>query len=304
MANTIALAQKYINDPANFNQVYKAAAKSADLEANEIKFLDGNVVKLPKYSFSVSAMGTYDRATGAPVADLTETWSTYQLSQDKGNSLFLDVMDDEETLSEGLIKRANEYVRQIAVPTVDAYRFGVLGTVPTPAATPTVLGSKIVTSAASTTATILTNVDAAFQYLEEKEVSVEGLILYVTPAVRNLMNNATGITKYFSVQQMHDGDVSTKVEFYNGAKIVVVASSRLGTKVEFILVQPKCVGSTVKFNESRLIDLTATDDKRFGFAWKYRMYYDLFLAAGPAIIEGTTPNFTLVNPGVYVKKES
>ena len=303
MANSIALAQKYINDPTNFNQVYKAGAKTADLEANEIKFLDAQTVKMPKYAFSVSAMGTYDRATGAPSADLVETWNTYTLSQDKGNTIQLDVMDDEETLNEGLVRRANEFTRQVIIPSIDTYRFGVLAKVPTPALTPTVVGAHIVTTTASVVGTAISNVDLAFQYLEEKEVSMEGLILYVTPAFRHLMQRSTDITKQFSVQAV-DGEVNTVVEYYNGAKIVTVPSARLGANIEFILVQPKSVGSTVKFNESRLVDLTATTDNKFGFAWKYRVYYDLFIAEGGAIQEGTTPNFVLVNPGIYVKKSS
>lgn len=303
MANNIALAQKYLNDPTNFNQVYKNEAKTVDLEGNQLKFLDANTVKLPRYNFSASVMGTYSRDSGAPVVDLVETWDTYTLSQDKGNSIKLDVMDDEETLGEGIIKRANEFTRRVIVPGIDAYRFGKLATVPTPATDPTVVGAKIVGTTASTATDAISNVDTAFEFLEKNEVPMEGLVLYVTPAFRLLMQRSDDITKKFSVQ---DGgnNVDTRVEFYNGAKIVTVPPARLGTNIEFILVQPKAVASAVKFNESKLIDLTETTQGFFGQGWKYRVYYDLFLSQGSAIIEGTGATKTLVQPGVYVKKSA
>lgn len=303
MANNIALAQKYLNDPRNFNQVYKNASKTIDLEANQLQFLDANTVKLPIYNFSSSVMGTYSRDTGAPLIDLIEKWSTYTLSQDKGNSIKLDVMDDEETLGEGLIKRANEFTRRVIVPGIDTYRFGVLASVPTPTTDPTVVGSKIVGTTASTASDAISNVDAGFEYLEKNEVPMEGLVLYVTPAFRLLMQRSADITKKFDVQLV-DGDVNTRIETYNGAKIVTVPNTRLGTNIEFILVQPMSVGSAVKFNESRFIDLTNTTQGFFGQGWKYRVYYDLFISEGQAIIEGSGSTKTLVNPGIYVKKSA
>lgn len=296
MANSIALAQKYISDRNNFNQVYKAKALTADLEANQLKVLDGNAVKLPFYAFSSTTLGNYNRATGAPAVDLVETWKTYTLSQDKGGSLYLDDMDDEETLSEGIIRRANEYVRQVVVPAVDTYRFSVLTRTPTT----TVVGAHIVTEDATPTseANILELIDAGFEYMAENEVSKEGLILYVSPKVRTYIQRSSDLSKYVAVQKMI-GDVSTLVEKYNDAKIVEVPSTRLGAKVEFILVQPKSVASCVKFDESRLINATETTSNLFGFFWKHRLYYDLFIADGPAITEGAS---LLVNPGIYVHK--
>lgn len=301
MANTISLAVKYINDVKNFNQVYKNEAKTTDLETNELKVLDGNAVKMPNYGFSTAVMGTYSRDTGAPSANLVETWKTYTLSQDKGNSLVLDVMDDEETLGEGLIKRANEFTRRVIVPGIDAYRFGVLASVPTPAATPTVVGAKIVNGTLSTSSTAIENLDNAFKYLEDNEVPMEGLILYCTPSFRLAMQRSTEIAKRFEVQTKQT-DVNTTIELYNGAKIVTVPSSRLGAVVEFILVQPRSVASCVKFNESRLVDLTETSTSNFGQAWKYRVYYDLFISEGSTIIEGADATKVLINPGIYVKK--
>lgn len=297
MANSIALAQKYIGDQTNFNQVYKEKALTADLEANQLRVLDGNTVKIPLYAFSSQTLGNYSRATGAPAVDLVETWKTYTLSQDKGVSLYLDEMDDEETLSEGIIRRANEYVRQVIVPAVDTYRFSVLTRTPTT----TVVGAHIVTEDATPTSAsnILELIDGAFEYMAENEVSKEGLILYVSPKERTYIQRSSDLSKYVAVQKMI-GDVSTLVETYNGAKIVEVPSARLGEKVEFILVQPKSVASCVKFDESRLINATETTSNLFGYHWKARLYYDLFIADGPAIKEGASD--VLVNPGIYVHK--
>ncbi len=302
MANSIVLAQKYVNDPENFNQVLRAGSLTSLLLTERVKFLDGNTVKIPKYGFSTQTQGTYSRETGTTLIGLVETWDTYTLTRDMGETIQLDVMDDEETLGEGIIRRANERVRQAVVPSNDAYIFGKLATVPTPAANPTVLGAKIVTSAALTKANAIEAIDTAIAYMEENEVGSENLVLFVTAELKMAMQRSSDITRTFGVKERELGGVNTKFDTYNDAIIVTVPKARLGANVEFILVNPKCVTYVNKFHESRLINLTDTDDRKFGWAWKYRQYGDFFLSKGVAIVEGTGANQTLVNPGVYVKK--
>lgn len=302
MANNIALAQKYINNVENFNQVFKRDSLTGLLETQKLNFLDANTVKVPNRKFSTYTLGDYNRATGAAQVDLEEEWDTYTLTQDKGEFLYLDVMDDEETLSEGLIARANARNREVVVPSVDKYRFGVLATVPTPATDPTVVGAKIITAAAATVDNAVELVDNAHEYMEENEVPIDGTVLFVTPAFRKKMQRSKDIQKNFGVRDITLGGITTQFDEYNGSVIVTVPTARLGADIEFILVHPQAISTTVKFNESRLVDATATTKNLFGNYWKFRLYHDLFISKGQAIIEGTGATKTLVNPGVYVKK--
>ena len=264
MANSITKAVAYLADPANINAVYKAAAKSIDLDANKIQILAANVVKLPKFSFG-GALGTYDRATGYVANDLTKAWDTYTLTQDKGNKIMLDSMDDEETLGEGIVKAFNEYIRQVVVPAVDTYKFGILVANPGTSKALTV-----------TAANILTEIFTAEATLTENEVPEEGRILFIPAAKLQLLKQSSEITRYLSVKSESDASgINTSFEYFGDAKIVVVPQARLGADTQFIYVHPSAVASCTKHNPAKYfaagtypgIDADEVD---------YRLYYDLF----------------------------
>ena len=266
MANSITKAVAYLADPENINAVYKAASKSIDLDAQKIQILAANVVKLPKFSFG-GALGDYDRATGFVANDLTKAWDTYTLSQDKGNKIILDVMDDEETLGEGVIKAFNEYQRQVVVPAVDTYKFSVL-----------VANAGTTKALTLTAANILTELYTAEATLTENEVPEEGRILYIPAAKLQLLKSSTEMTRFFSVRDAEVNGINTKFEYFNDAKIVVVPQARLGANTQFIYVHPSAVASCTKHNPARYfaagtypgVDADEID---------YRLYYDLFAIA-------------------------
>lgn len=304
MANSIELAKKYIADPNNFNQVFRKGSLTSLLLTERVVFLDADTIKMPKYGFSTDVQGAYSRENGTTRVGLVESWDTYQLTRDMGETIDLDVMDDEETLGEGIMRRANERTRQVIVPSNDGYIFNVLATVPTAATDPTVVGAKIVTSAAATPATALSLVDAAIDYLEEAEVGVEDAVLYCTTEFKRKMANSTALTRMFGVKEVGVANVKVTFETYEDIPIVSVPTKRLGAGVEFILVNKKAVTYVNKFTESKLINLTETTDNKFGWAWKYRQYGDFFLSEGAAVIEGSGATKVKINQGVYVKKSA
>jgi hypothetical protein len=304
MANNIALAQKYVADPENFQGVFAAATLTGDLTTQDVVFTGAKTVKMPFYNFSLAAgadLPNYNRATGTTLVDLIETWKELTLSQDKGPSLYIDEMDDEETLGQGIIKRVNEFIRTRHVPAVDKYRFSVAFKTPTPATDPTVVGAKIVVGNILTKDNVLDAIDAAFEYQSEQAVTKEGLVLYIKPSARTLLQRAKDLSRQIVVQNVSINNVNTVIETYNGAKIVEVPSAILGTDIDFALVQPKALASCVKYNASKILTGESLPGK-FGYQWDHRFYYDLFHSEGKAIIEGTGSNKTLVNPGVYVYK--
>jgi len=275
MANSIAKVTQYLADPANMNAVYKAAALTKDIEAQEVKFIEGNVVKLPKYSFG-GALGTYDRATGHVANDITKAWDTYTLSQDKGNKILLDKMDDSESGDEGIIKAFNEYLRQIVVPAVDTYRFSKL-----------VSGAGTTVAATSTAALVIDQLEAGFKTFEENEVPVEGAVIYMTPATKSFLQLSSDLSRYVSYGTF-EGQIDNRVMLFNGCKIVTVPSARLGAGIQFIIVHPSAVLSTVKHNPSKFWpEIPGQDASQIDF----RLYYDLFVVANKT-------------KGVYVQDET
>lgn len=264
MANTIAVVAQYLKDAVALNEVFKQRSLTMDLEAPRVQFVGADTVKLPKITFG-GALGTYSRATGHVANDITLAWQTYQLSQDKGNKLMLDAMEDEEGLSQTIIPYVNEYIRKVVVPAVDTYRFGKLA-----AGAGTIVYSQTVA-----VADVIDKFAAALQALAENEVPTEGNIIYITPAVDTILQTSTDLAKYIHVGAFN-GNVDLQVRMYNGNKIVVVPAGRLGTGVNFIVVNPSSVMAVVKHNPASFFaqgSIPGFD----GSEVDYRLYHDLFV---------------------------
>lgn len=266
MANSFALAQNYLADPSNLNAVYKEASKTAILEADRVQFEGANVVKLPKISFG-AGLGTYSRSSGYTALDSELTWDTYTLSQDTGNKLPIDVMDLEETKqSEGIIKFVNEYVRQIVVPAVDTYRFGKLAA-----------GAGTSKALTVTTGNIIDELLTADATMTENEVPEEGRLIFMSATKLQLLQGSTDISRYISYGT-YDGNIDNRVVSFNGARIITVPQSRLGTDTQFLYLHPSAVLTVVKHNPTYIVPRGQHTDGDFDVAL-YRMYHDIFVVA-------------------------
>ena len=81
MANSIALAQKFL--PV-IDDIYKAGSVTQILDAKtqNIDFAGVNTVKVLKVS--TTGLGDYSRTTGYPKGDVTATWETLTLAEERG----------------------------------------------------------------------------------------------------------------------------------------------------------------------------------------------------------------------------
>lgn len=262
MANTIALAINYLKDAVALNEVHKHASLTTDIDAPKVQWLAADTVKLPKITFG-GALGTYSRATGHVANDITLAWETFQLTQDKGNKLLIDRMDDEEGLGTGLIAFTNQYIRTVVTPAVDTYRFGKL-----------VSGAG--TRALSQTVAAADIVDkflAGLEVFATNGIPTRGNIIYITPALDTLLQTSTDLSKYLEVGAFGQ-NVEMKVQQFNGNKIVVVPPTILGSGINFIIVNPSSVMGVVKHNPATLWDKVPGFD---GMQIDYRIYHDFFV---------------------------
>lgn len=267
MANNIVLATKYLADPENLNGVFKLASLTADLEAARFSWDGGNSIKLPKNAFG--SLGNYNRASGHPATDVNRQWSTYTLSQDKGNKIPVDAMDLDESLIEGgVVALANDFIRQVVVPDVDTYRFGRLKAL---------AGTKKYHTNNSTDNTIDINtarekIDAAFVELNDNEAT-GAKILYINPTAKSILERTFG--GYIPLGTWN-GVADNRVEVYKDAKVIEVPSGRLGANVNFILVALEATMGTVKHTAAKLWqpgEIPGYD----GGQIDYRVYHDLFV---------------------------
>ena len=119
MPNSIAYAQKFV---PIIDNIYKAASVTAGMDAaTRPDFTGVNEVKVLKVS--TTGLGDYSRANGYPKGDVTATWETMKLTEERGKEISVDRMDDEETLGLTFGTVTGEFMRLHVIPELDAYRF-------------------------------------------------------------------------------------------------------------------------------------------------------------------------------------
>lgn len=282
MANTIALAQKYL---PLLDEVYKASSRTAILDATKVDIVNGNTIKV--FKTSMDGLGNYNRNTGFTNGDVTGTWETMTLSKDRGRSFIVDRMDNEETIGMAFGTLAGEFIRTKVAPEIDAYTFAKI------AGTSGILSANADVTVGTTDVPSL--IDTAEMQMNEEEVPGEGRILFISETayaglrakiVRTVLNDVTGINK--------------DVETYNGMRVIRVPQSRFytaitlydgttsgqttggfvgatgGYKINFMIVHPSAVNKVVKHVLPRIF---TPEQYQNADAWKfdYRIYHDTFV---------------------------
>jgi hypothetical protein len=282
MANSIALVAKF--QPI-LDEIYKAASLTARLDSasKPVNFAGANVVKV--FKTSLVGLGTYSRTTGYPIADVTGTWETLTLATQRGRELFIDRMDDEETLGMAFGTLVGEYMRTMVVPEVDAYRFSKYASWSGI--------EEVDTPATLSNSTVLAAIDTATAFMNGKEVPTEGRVLFVSDSVQTYLDQS--ITRMYG----NDGNISTRVTTYNNMPVVMVPQTRFykgitldagasasaggfaktavtGRDINFMVVHPSALVQVAKHDNLKLFN---PDENQDADGWKvqYRLYHDAFV---------------------------
>jgi len=284
MPNSIALATNFL---PMLDEVYKAASKTAILDATQVEFVNANAVKV--FKTAMDGMGNYGRNSGFVDGSVTGTWETMTLTKDRGRSFQVDNMDDEETIGMAFGTLAGEFIRTKVVPEVDAYRFAKI------AGTANILSGTAADIAVGTT-DVPGLVDEAERALNEEEVPAEGRILFISETayaglraktVRTIMNGENGINKEIEtydnmrVIRVPQSRFYTAITLYDGTTSGQEGGGYIGTastgyKINFLVVHPSAVCQVLKHVKPRIF---SPDVNQKADAWKfdYRVYHDLFV---------------------------
>lgn len=293
MANSITLAERFL---PILDGVYKAESKTAILEGanRNIRFLGGNAVEI--FKTAMDGFADYSRANGFVNGSVTSGWDKYTLSKDRGISLSVDAMDNEETLGMAFGTLASEFIRTKEVPELDAYRFAAM------ASATGVDGTSADLSASNTT---IAAIDAATVAMDDNEVPYEGRILFVSPTIYGYIKG--GVTRMI---MNRDKDVNYNIEMYNDMRVVTVPQVRFNSaitlydgtsnfgyavptgsyKLNFMIVHPSAVLPVVKHEVPRI---WAPSQNINADAYKFdlRCYHDCFVMKNKV-------------KGIYVHKKS
>ena len=277
MANTIQLVTKFV---PIMDEVYKRESVTSILDTanSNIQWIGANAVKV--FKFASNGLANYSRPNGYVAGDLSATWETLTLAQDRGRSFQLDVMDNEETLGMTLGGLTSQFIRTEVVPEIDAYRFAKYASAAgINAATPADLAA---------TTDVLAAIDEADKVLSDDEVPHEGRILFVSEAAYKLLKN--NITRFI---ENAEGNVNRTVEVLDNMRVIRVPANRFNTAItlaasgaggytvggypiNFMIVHPSAVVQIVKHVVPRLF---SPQQNLAADAWKYdyRVYHDCFV---------------------------
>lgn len=277
MANTITLAEKY--QPL-LDEVYKEAALTKDLETDQVKFDNSHTVKILK--LVVPALSDYSRNSGFTEGDVTATWESWTLSEDRGREFSIDAMDDEETLDMTFGKVSSEFVRTQVVPEVDMYRFAKLAQT---------TGVTTIQAALADGAAYEAAISTAEAALDNAEAPKEGRILYINPV------GYQGLKKLFATRFASKNDqLNRGFDEFDGMKVVVVPQGRFvdkitkdsstkvyskatdGVDLNFLIVAPSAVQATAKHAKIRVFT-PEVNQIRDAYKFQYRIYHDIFVYA-------------------------
>jgi hypothetical protein len=264
MPNTLAKTIAYIKSPQELAAVLIKASYTGDLVRPSI-FTGTNTVKYQHIEFQDKTLGDFNKETGYGNKGYDMTWKDLVLTQDKGDSLKIDRIDDEEAMSNGIVTIVNKYIREVQAPALDKYRFtGMFAKA----------GIKTV-NLTVTQDTILEAIIDAYTHFQENGISTIGSILYITPGSNGLIskkNIADGHISYGA----WGGNIQTNVRLFDDSKIIVVPSSTLGTGVQFALVNPLAAPAFVKYQETEYFDKIAGFGGRKAQA-DIGVYHDAFV---------------------------
>ena len=278
MANTLEYPKKFL---PIIDEVYKKQSITEGMDAaTRADFSGTNEVKVLK--IGTTGLGDYSREDGYPKGDVTASWETLQLTEERGKELSIDRMDDEETLGMVFGNLVNSFVRDHVAPELDAFRFAKYA-----GAT----GINTTAAAVLTKADILDAIDEAVRQLNADEVPEEGRVLYINSDLQPILN--TALTRQWG----SDSTVNTRLAGYNGLPIVYVNPSRFytgitlkdgsadqwgfapaegATQINFMIIYREAILQVKKFALPKIFDPDVNQEKD---AWKFqfRLYHDAFV---------------------------
>lgn len=266
MANAIALITKYLANALNTYQVMAEASCTDDLVVSNVEFVGAKSVKVPVIGFDSYTMGTYSREDGFKKKGAVLTWEDHTINQDCGDELKIDAMDLEES-GTSIIQFYNQYLRLVAVPTIDKYRLKTLSEA---------TGIQIVNSTTLTVDNLVDKLDTAMDAIRDEEIPTESAVMYVPRTSSKLFKNAKDLTKYVA-EGNWNGHMSSKVVMYDDAKIVYVSKKRWpNTDAQALIVVPECQASVVKLQKAEFYEKAPGYD---GPIVDVRIYHDTYVKA-------------------------
>lgn len=284
MANSIQYADIF---QSNLDKLIVAEATSTFMEANphQIKYNGGKTIKIA--DIVLTGLKDYDREAGFASGDVTLTWTDYTLTQDRGITFQVDAMDVDESANMATAATVvSEFGRTQVVPEIDAYRYA---TIVTNSAT----NENINVEAAPTDAdAFLKSIRAAFAHCRDMGMETSNLVLLMTPANKELLEDSQAFQRLKNTTTIRKGDVDYNVDAYRETPIVEVPSGRFtnkftkkagggfdsnGNAINFILMPASGAATAIVKTDKIRIFAPDVNQKADAYKIDVRVYHDVIL---------------------------
>jgi len=290
MANSIALATKYAKI---LDELYDVGVKTAILESSSTidpTFDGGNAVKVYKLSFD-AGLGNYDRTNGYSKGNVTGSWQTMTLTQDRSKEFHVDAMDDEETQDLTAANLFSEYMKGYIAPEVDAYRFAKIAST----------NGVTVNNNAVNATSIVPLVNQAEATLTDEGVPEERRVFFMNTTVYNLLRENAATKNRFVDKNNQSGTIDSRFTTFDGMPVIVVPQTRFydsitldanngysvvvnesnnqvidSKNLQFMICDPQAV-ITVKKHVKLRVFTPDDNQERDAYKIQYRLYHDCFV---------------------------
>lgn len=239
-------AMAYVNNEAELLALLKedTYVGSWVKEANRIGGKGSRQVSYRVFAFEDLVMGDYNDKNGYPDKGHSSTWEEKTLTQEKGNVLTIDVIDQDASIGGDIVSLHNQYTKKIKIPTISKRAFSQVVAGATNNAKVTLTKDNIVK-------TILSQLTA----LEEKGVTIQNsqLELRITPTAHALLVEAGYDKVSFSIGGTPFAFGNEVSNVGGVVKIIKVPTSLMGT-ADLILTIPEAVAVTFLLDEAVYYD--------------------------------------------------
>lgn len=272
-----ALVQKF-TDQMKFGALWGTQSNSM------IKFANAKTVHIPHIDVQGATDVNRDTITGFG-RNVDNSYELKSLTHDREFNTLVDPVDvDETNMAVTIANITNVFNTEQKVPELDKYMISKLYSEKVAKD-----GSGAIDATVLTVDNVLDLFDTFMEKMDEGEIPDDGRILYITPAIHQLMKNSSRLTRFLNVQDSN-GAVNRAPLSLDNVPLVIVPSSRMkslynftngavadGTakQVNMALVHPAALLSPMKYEFVNIESPSAHTKGKY--LYYERFYCDVFL---------------------------
>ena len=240
---TINLVTKFL---PYVDEMFSTESKKSALTNNDFDFDGAKTVKV--YKISTASMSDYDRDGSSgnssrygAIQGLDATTEEMTLSKDRSFTFAIDKLDEDETMGQLQAGSAlARQIREVVIPEVDTYIYGVMCEKAGIKATPLTLTADNICDAILKANTALDNA----------EVPETGRVLMVTPDTYLLMKLSDGIEMTTDIG--NEMRLKGIIAMMDGAEVMKIPSNRLPEGFGFMIAHPCATVAPTKLSEYKV----------------------------------------------------